>query len=350
MSKKIRIKAPKTGSGGMGTTLGMAGLLAGTLILGLTVALFMRLLLNNDAFNPFDEESSGIATATPFATPNPEFQAEALGNGDLGEPWSGTERVTILLMGADTRPGDDDISRPRSDTMILLMVDPEQNVASMLSIPRDLFVEVPGYGLQRINTAYAWGGPELAISTVQYNFGVYVNHYVMVEFDVFTTVVDEIGGIDIYVPEPIYDARYPTMDYGYEVFQLNSGYQHLDGTAALKYARTRHGNSDFDRAQRQQDVLFAIRDRVLDADMLPTLIGRAPSIYAAVSDGVTTDLTLDQMTSLALLVQDIPRESIRSGVIDANYTTDYFTETGAQVLIPRRDLIGPYLSTVFWLN
>lgn len=348
---KLPFKLPRLSpeAARIGRAVGIGGIFFGVLTISLVLGFLLRLVLVGDVLNPFDEENVDLSEL-PNATPNPDFQAPTLAVGNSYQEWQGNERVTILLMGADTRPIErQNGERPRSDTMMLVMVDPQQGVASMLSIPRDLFVDIPGYGLRRINTAYAIGGPPLAIETVQYNLGLRINYYIMIEFDVFTTVVDEIGGIDIYVPETISDPYYPDMTYGYDPFYIEAGFHHLDGTTALKYVRTRHADSDFDRARRQQDVMLAIRDRVLDLDMLPTLLGRAPSLYAQLQNSITTDLSLDQMISLALLVQDIPKENIRTGVIGPNVVTDYVTPDGSQVLIPLRSEIGPYMEEVFWL-
>ena len=123
--------------------------------------------------------------------------------------------------------------------------------------------------------------------------------------------------------------------------------QHLDGYTAQKYARTRHGDSDFDRARRQQQVLFAIRNRVLSLDALPQLILQAPSLYASVSQNVNTGLTLDQMISLALWLKDLPVENIRTGVIDQHYVSDYTTPDGAEVLVPYANALPNLLAQVF---
>jgi LCP family protein required for cell wall assembly len=337
-------RIPSTGP--VGTVFGIGGMLFGTLMLGLLVAVVLRAALTGDAFNPFREEGSHAflqPTATPNATPNPEFLAPTIA------PFQGTDRVTVLVMGADTRP-DQQGYRNRTDTIMVMMADPVNKQAGILSIPRDLYVDIPGYGLNRINTAYLYGGGDLAVQTVEYNIGVRIDYYVVVEFEAFTTLVDEIGGIDVFVPREIYDPSFPDDSYGYDPFYMPAGMQHMDGVTALHYARTRHADNDYERARRQQAVVLAVREKVLSLDMLPRLIQRAPTLYATVSDSVTTDMTLEEMINLASLAQEIPAENIRNGVIDSNYVVGYTTEQGSQVLIPSRARISELLADVFWLE
>lgn len=337
-----RLPLPRLGPWGM--VIGVGGLFFGTLAISIVVALVIRAVVQG---NILAGDSSPLIP--PNATANPDFLAPTIDVGNAYQ-WQGSERVTVLLMGADTRPSERGNDRPRSDTIMLLMADPATHQASVLSIPRDLYVDIPGYGLNRVNTAYFLGGGPLAMKTVEYNFGVRINHYALIEFDVFTTLVDEIGGIDINVSKTIYDPSYPDQSYGYDPFYIEAGMQHLDGATALKYARTRHADSDFGRAQRQQDVLFAIRDKVLSLNMLPTLVEKAPVLYASLQQSIDTDLSLDQMMRLAVLAEDIPRESIRSAVMGADYVMSYETPEGARVEIPNRAVIGPYLEYVFWIG
>jgi LCP family protein required for cell wall assembly len=341
--KPVRAGGRRPQLGPMNTLMRLGGVFIGVIVLSVFVGWMVRLAVQSSPFSPDD-----IPIVAPSgATPNPDFAAPTLDMGGL-TAWDGTERVTILLMGADTRPAERGVSRPRTDSMMLLTIDPTSHTAGVLSVPRDLYVDIPEYGLYRINTAYFLGGGDLAEQTVEYNLGVYVDYYVLVEFDAFVTLIDEIGGVDVYVPYDIYDPTYPDQAYGYDPFSIQAGQHHMDGETTLRYVRTRHtGGSDFDRAQRQQDVLFAIRDRILSADMLPTLIQRAPVIYTTISGSIETDMTLDEMARLALLVQSIPRENIHSAVIDSQYTSFYTTPTGAAVLIPDRVTIGPLIADVF---
>jgi polyisoprenyl-teichoic acid--peptidoglycan teichoic acid transferase len=272
-------------------------------------------------------------------------------------PWNGTSRFTVLVVGLDRRPGETGLAY-RTDTMMLVSLDPQSKSLGILSIPRDLYVEVPGYSeLQRVNSPMVLGelqqpgyGPELMKQTVQNNLGIRIHDYVAVDFNTFITIVDAIGGVDIDVPYNISDPEYPDMNYGYDPFYIKAGLHHLDGITALKYARTRHGDNDFQRADRQQQVLYAIRDRVLNLNMLPQLIVQAPTIWKAVSDGVSTGLSLDQILQLGWYLKDIPGSNIHTGVIDERYTTGYSTPRGESVLVPDRARLGELMVQVFGAN
>ena len=286
-------------------------------------------------------------TAGPSPTPIPTVAVKT---------WTGTERVTILVLGIDRRVGENEKGY-LTDTMMLVTIDPQTRTAAMLSIPRDLWVEVPGgFDVDTINTAnrtgdyydYPGGGPALAVKTVEHNLGVNVNYYVRLDFTAFETFIDTIGGIDIYNQTDIDDPEYPNGSYGYEPFTLSAGAHHLNGHDALRYARTRHsGQGDIDRARRQQEVVMAVRERVLNLNMLPTLIAQAPLLYQTLNQSVWTDMSLKQMVSLALLAQSIPRENIKSAVIDYRYVTEGTSPTGRQVLIPLRDKIRELRDELF---
>ena len=258
--------------------------------------------------------------------------------GQLGG-WRGTERVNVLVMGIDQRPKEDP-NTSRSDSLILLTLDPVAKTAGMLSIPRDLYVPLPGRNTQdRINVAHALGGPKYAMQTVEYNFGVPVQYYVRVNFNAVIKLVDLLGGIDVYNEEDINDLSYPDMNFGYDPFKLKAGWQHLDGATALKYARTRHGSSDFFRMRRQQQVVLAMRDKALDSGALTKLLPQAPQIYQTLRDSIDSNLSPLEMAQLAMLARDIPSERIARVSIDESATQYWTTPQGASVLIPNRDKI-----------
>jgi LCP family protein required for cell wall assembly len=260
------------------------------------------------------------------------------------------ERVNILLLGIDKRP---DEKFSRTDTMILVTVDPNSKTAGMLSVPRDLWVSIPGYDEDRVNKAYFFGdrdgypggGPALAMRTVQYNLGVPVHFYAQIDFDGFRQIVDTLGGIDIYAPETIDDPTFPDNNYGYDPFYIEAGHHTLDGYNALRYARTRATpGSDFSRAKRQQAVLLAIKDKALQLNMVPKI----PELWNTMSGAFETNLELIDILELSQLADEIDQDNIQTRVIDNNYTYDYVVpETGAQVLIPLRDKIRVVVDEMF---
>ncbi|MFZ4815216.1 MAG: LCP family protein [Phototrophicaceae bacterium] len=270
------------------------------------------------------------------------------------QPWDGESRFTVLLMGLDRRTGETGLQY-RTDTIMLVSLDPSTNTVGILSIPRDLYVPVAGYAeLQRINSPMVLGevqragyGPTLAMETVQNNLGIRVNEFVAVDFNGFIKFIDYLGGIEITLNYTLNDPTYPNMYYGYDPFYLAPGTHLLNGDLALKFARTRHGSSDFQRAERQQQVLYAVREKLLQPGVLAQMIVQSPSLYTDFQQNVATGLTIDQMIQLLLFVKDVPRENITTGVIDQRYVSNYTTAAGAQVLVPNRALLGQLMTEVF---
>ncbi|MDQ3541137.1 MAG: LCP family protein, partial [Chloroflexota bacterium] len=228
---------------------------------------------------------------------------------DLPE-WSGTDPVTILLLGVDKSVQ----GASRTDTLILVNIDPVGKTASMLSIPRDLKVVIPGYGINKINAAFALGefnqvqggGAGLTIRTIEANLGVPVHHFAQVDFDGFVRMIDTVGGVTIDVPYPLKDDEYPADNYQYQRIYFPSGWQHLRGEQALQYARTRHQDGDQRRSERQQQVLLALRDQAIDLD----LISKLPTLIGQFGDSVRTDISVDTAIQMARLGREIPRDQI----------------------------------------
>jgi LCP family protein required for cell wall assembly len=312
----------------------------------------------------FDQVRRYIAASDsppPFTSPGLDGTEPVTPTPDLTSPdltWQGKERVNILVMGIDQRTGEEGAFR--TDTMLVLTLDPVTKTGGMLSIPRDLWVPIPGYGVGRINTAhvlgdiddYPGGGPALAVKTVQNNLGVPIHYYARVDFNAFVELVDRIGGIDIYVEEEIDDPTYPSHDpadpYGYAPLHIEAGQHHFDGELALKYARTRHSaGGDFDRAERQQKVLKAVFTKVTRLDMLPTLIPQAPQMWGLLQNSVDTDLTLDEIIALARLATQVDPDDIRFAVIDERYTMFHETEDGKQVLVLLRERMRELRDDIF---
>ena len=251
--------------------------------------------------------------------------------------WQGTDPVNILLLGIDKRD-DEPAEGTRSDTMILASIDPVAKSAALVSLPRDMWVSIPGCGpragciggMQRINVAHGAGGPELAVQTVTADFGVPIQYYARVDFRGFQQLVDAVGGVVIDVDQPVKDDEYPTPDYGYQRIYFGPGPQLMGGEQALEYARSRHGTSDFARAGRQQQVIVAVRNRVLQLDMLT----RAPELLGIAQQSLATNLQPGQMLALAKLVSQIERDRITNVVIDTNYVRPFVGPDGEDLLDP----------------
>ena len=265
-----------------------------------------------------------------------------------------SRRVNILLLGVDRRPKEK--APPRTDTIIVLSIDPKSGDTSMLSIPRDLWVPIPGYNFNaKINQAYGigelrkypGGGPALVKKTVASLIGYPIDYYVLVDFNGFKKLIDLIGGIEVCVPKTIHDEKFPTDDYGVETLHIEAGCQVMDGDLALKYARTRHVDSDYGRARRQQQVILAARDKVLQARMLPTLLMRAPQILRSLSGSLETDIPLDRLVALARLAPKVTPEHIRQEVIDSRYGEETYAENGAWILVPDRERLRPLFDSMF---
>lgn len=332
---------------------------------GIVVVIFAYLTLRvvmSRPLNPIDQAVAGVTGVDLNFDQEGQPAPPTLIPGEptptlipTNEPWEGDDRVTILVMGIDRRPGESFISR--TDSMMLVSLDPVNDTASILSIPRDLYVLIPGHGRDRINTAFVYGsaggnpvgGAALAMQTVEFNLGVRVDSYLLVDFSAVVNTVNTLGGISVYVPRDLNDPTYPDMNYGYDPLFIPAGWQQMDGATALKYARTRHVDNDFGRAQRQQQVVLAIRDKALGLG-LPGLIQQAPTLYRNLEQGIRTDLTLEQMIRLATAVNDVPRENIQSDVLDYRYVTNYRTDQGAQVLILLNEEAAPLIESMFSSN
>jgi polyisoprenyl-teichoic acid--peptidoglycan teichoic acid transferase len=270
-------------------------------------------------------------------------------------PWDGSSRVTILVMGLDYRDWSEGVDVPRTDTMILFTIDPLTKSAGMLSIPRDLWVTIPGMENNRINTAYRWGeiyklpdGPSLAMKTVEGVIGVPIQYYALLDFNSVVKFIDEMGGLDMHIKEAI---TVDPIGPGNTV-RLEPGVQPLDGATVLAYARQRKdGDGDFSRSARQQEVIMAMRDQVLTLNMMPTLVKKAPALYQEISEGIRTNLTLDQVIKLSWLALQIKEENIKKGVFDPHRDVQYASVDSSEgrqdVLIPNPDQIRLLRDEIF---
>src|SRR5258706_3792125 len=263
---------------------------------------------------------NGTPVATLAVPPTPEA---SIPESDLPPAWDGASRINVLIIGLDYRDYLANDGPPRSDTMIVLTIDPLTKTAGMLSIPRDMWVNIPGFGYSRINTAYSsgegsklpGGGPELARKTVEQFLGVPIQYYAQIDFGTFVKFIDLIGGIDIDNQE---DLRLDPVGSGKDKIILKCcGIRHLNGEKTLAYVRFRKDKEgDVARAQRQQRVILGIRNVVLAPENFGVLLGKAQQFYEEFSSGIKTNMPFNTALQLGVLARDIPVESIKQGVID----------------------------------
>ncbi len=270
---------------------------------------------------------SSSPTSTPSYTPSPTLRPYATIDATTHPPGTAVPPAAplfnkpahitnIILLG-------NDVTTPqggRTDSLILVSIDRENKIATMLSLPRDLYVVIPGWRMARINLAlphghgsdYPGAGGGLIKDTIEYNLGIPVDYYARIGFDGFKTAVDAVGGIEMVVNCPLTDWRLispeldPELEESWELFTLEPGVQPMDGDLALWYARSRRTTNDFERGLRQQRILQAIFNKGLVREMLPQL----PDLWAAYRQHVETDIPLPVMVELAALAPAVQTNGV----------------------------------------
>jgi LCP family protein required for cell wall assembly len=243
--------------------------------------------------------------------------------------------LNIVLLGSDKRPTS---GAWRTDSMIVVSVDTQSETVRLLSIPRDLWVFIPGHGYNRVNTADLWGelakkggGAERVKQTIHHNLGIPIHYYVRVDFRGFINIIDTIGGVDVDVDCPLPDIN------------LSAGIHHMDARMALRYARSRKSTNDFDRGRRQRKVLMALWEQALTFDIIPKL----PGLWRSMTDSYQTDLPLDQAINLAYIGVQLSPQHILSKSISPNLVEGWRTPEGASVLLPKPDKIRTMLEKFY---
>jgi LCP family protein required for cell wall assembly len=292
----------------------------------------------NFLYNP----ANATATATPFqplaptatyfptATPVPPtpVPTQALGSFHSSNSLTGglipqpKGQINILLLGSDQRLGSYGF---RTDTILLVTINPAKNSINITSFPRDLYVNIPGGATNRINTAFARGGFETMADTFEVNLGVRPDFYVLINFWSFVDIVDSLGGIDVVASQPLseYTAR------GW--YTVPAGINHMDGDMALYYSRSRKSTSDFDRNRRQQEVVQGIIDKLVSL----YTIAKIPELYRIYAENVETNVKLSDIIPLIPVAARFKDTSkIKHYYIGRAQVTNWVTPGGAQVLLP----------------
>ncbi|HXL19931.1 MAG TPA: LCP family protein [Streptosporangiaceae bacterium] len=274
----------------------------------------------------------GASLATPAATP---------------PPLDSKQRVNILLLGSDN---DQKFAQDAvlSQTMIVVSIDPAKRQVTLLSLPRDLWVAIPGHARAKIDLAYAEGGAPLARATVEKAFRIPIHYYAWIGLNGLVKVVDRLGGVDVDVLHPVLDDNYPNdfsnSGYGTERVYLAAGPQHLDGRHTLQYVRSRHGDllSDFGRSVRQQQVLLAMQQRTAGMDLVTAL----PSFARDLNGRVKTDLDLVRLTQLMLFMRGLRAGDVRQAFITP-FVRDAVSPDGQQILTADWPAVNAYLRQLF---
>jgi LCP family protein required for cell wall assembly len=323
--------------------------------------------------------SIGVPTLEPFfptATPSAESSSPAAPTIDLSSLFptaavpppvapdisitpipalTDNNTINFLLIGHDQGSP----TSFRTDTLVVVILWPQNGQVSMISVPRDLWVYIPTVGMNRINTAYEYGignyqggGAALLRDTIAYNLGLRIDHMAMVDFSGFSKIVDTLGGIDVPVVCPYTDWRLidpsydPTNPNNWAEYTVQPGLIHMDGNLALWYARSRLASSDFDRGRRQQEVLRAMFAQALKTNTLTQI----PQLYKDFSATVTTDLGLADILKLALYAPKLTNANIRGYYIRPPYVSAWTTPGGAQVLLPNQPSLQQFLAQATTLS
>jgi len=250
--------------------------------------------------------------------------------------------INLLVLGSDQVSKE---SAGRTDTIVVVSIDPALPSAALLSIPRDFYAWIPSYGFDKINTAYSHGvrngypggGPGLLKATLEYNFGIPIHYYVLVGFDGFTKITDALGGVDVAVECPLADTfPDPASPTGQTDVDWLPGIHHLDGKYALWYARSRWSTSDFDRNRRQQQVLRGLYNQIMTLNIVP----RIPELWSVLDETVLTDLGLDELLYLGTLGSRLDPLNVKSRFVGRSVVQSWTAPNGGYVLVPYYEALG----------
>lgn len=326
------------------SVLAIIGLVLGVIAFVRFKEFFSTFDLSSNAGGPTIEVLSPVENEEDITEAPVEVQPTqaAIGGSkaDL-EVWDGSSRVNILVMGIDYHDWRAGLGAPRTDTMIVFSIDPQTLTASILSLPRDLWVEVPGFGFAKINAAYQYGednrlpggGPALASKTVERFLGIDIHYYAKIDFTAFIEFIDYMGGVKLDVPEPVKIDIVSTDS----PFVIQPGRYTLNGEYALGYARSRAtGGGDTERSERQQQLIMAMLNQALRPDVFAKLTANAFDLYNQLSYGVQTNMNFDEVIKMGMLVVNLDSSNIQGGVI----------QPPDQVIFAKHDVFGDILKPI----
>lgn len=291
-----------------------------------------------------------LVVPSPFPTFVPGTQPETSNTLPVPTPVQpvpvASDAINIVVMGSDQRP---DWSEWHTDVVQVVSVQRDGEMVSVLSIPRDLYLYIPGLWMSRINFAdyygdaydYEGGGPALVRDTLLYNLGIRVDYYVRTNFDGLIDIVETVDGVDVPVHCPLSD-YWPYSDENgvYPILTMDPGLYHMDGETALWYARSRKTTSVFSRERRQQQVLQALWHKAQDTGMLT----RVPTLWSQGQDMIETDLTFTDILDLARIALSLEDQNVRFYNIGPDEVIPWTTPYGGAVFLPRWEMIQPIVA------
>ena len=237
---------------------------------------------------------------------NSLLEKPAENNKQKEELLTAKDKATIMIMGVDER--DDDVGR--SDTLMIASIDPKNNQASLLSVPRDTRVKIKGHGFDKVNAAYAYGKEKLSQDTVESLLGVNIDHYIIINTKSFKKIIDAIGGIDIDVPKRMHYED-PWDDDGGLIIDFQPGMQHMDGAKAVTYVRYRDEEGDLGRIRRQQDFVRACMEKLVS----PAIIPKLPVVIKEVMGSIETDLSFRQLLEFAGTLKESKNNGLKTDMV-----------------------------------
>jgi LCP family protein required for cell wall assembly len=334
----------------------------------LTGILVLLILLAGSAFAYYQLNFSNAVNNITNQQVKRSAGEEDPNQGRTGDILSG-KRINILLLGSDTdqkfgtTAGGSTVYLAQTD--IIVTIDPTTKAVGMLSIPRDFYLNIPGYGMGKLDEAFAHGygigqggfagAVDLSRKTIQQDFGILINYYAWVGLDGFVKVIDTVGGVDVDVTHPITDDTYPddvgntTGDiYAYKRLYIGPGPQHLSGAEALEYVRSRHADlvGDFGRSARQQQVLNSLKIKLSN----PSIIGQLPQLANDLNGFVKTDMQLPDVLKVANFARTLDTNKINRVILGPPYSQAAVLPNGESVVQPRCDQIIPVISQMFALG
>lgn len=255
-------------------------------------------------------------------------------------PWNGRDRITVVAMGLTQRTTEP----ARTDTVLAIDIDPAHHRISMLSVPRDLWVNIPGYGQGKLAIAYEVGGPRLTAYTLEHELGIPVDYTVAMTFRGFTRLVNAMGGVNVNVPQELNDPTYPCLTgYDYCPIDIKAGEQHMNGATALEFVRERHAfaQQDLARVKDQQAFSDAVKRTVIS----PATWLRYPAILDAFKHSLITNVPLNALPEMGVQYLLAPRSNvthsyinIQNGMVQTGWSAD-----GQSILTPTSPTVIPNL-------